>query len=46
MTKTAWRIRISKADWAALGGLRNSDLFRTVGANGCWQYYRVADNAD
>lgn len=34
--------RITKAQWAALGGLRNSDLFRKAHNGGGWFYYRGA----
>jgi len=33
--------RITKAEWQALGGLRNSDLFRQQ-RNGKWFYYKGA----
>lgn len=31
--------RITKARWAVLGGLRNSDLFRVADSRGNWRYY-------
>lgn len=33
------RRRISKAEWRALGGLRNSRLFRRQTAAGRWLHY-------
>lgn len=36
------RRRISKAEWQALGGLRNSRLFRRQTAAGRWLHY-IAD---
>lgn len=43
----AQRIRkegLTKREWQALGGLRNSDLFRTQTRGGAWRYWRVLDN--
>lgn len=34
------RIKITKAEWANLGGLRNSSIFR-VERNGRWHYYKA-----
>lgn len=34
-------MRITKAEWQALGGLRNSNLYR-VQRNGRWYYYKGA----
>ena len=34
-------MRITKKEWVALGGLRNSDLYR-VQRNGRWCYYSGA----
>lgn len=36
------RIKITKAEWVRLGGLRNSSLFR-IERNGRWHYYKAAD---
>ncbi|QIG76917.1 hypothetical protein EVC30_088 [Rhizobium phage RHph_Y1_11] len=33
--------RISKKEWVALGGLKNTDLYR-VQKNGRWVYYKGA----
>ncbi len=35
------RRKITKREWQALGGLRNSDLYR-VQRNGRWHYYAGA----
>ena len=35
-------VRITKREWAALGGLRNSDLYRVQAPGGGWRYYRGA----
>lgn len=34
------RVKITKAEWVSLGGLRNSSLFR-VERNGRWHYYKA-----
>lgn len=31
--------RISKAEWARLGGFRNARLFRAADSRGRWRYY-------
>lgn len=40
MTKQHDRVKITKAEWDRLGGLRNSQLFRAQKA-GRWHYYRA-----
>lgn len=32
--------RLSKAEWIALGGLRNTALYRKQSKGGAWRYYR------
>lgn len=32
-------VRLSKAEWEAKGGLRNSALFRQADEGGAWEYY-------
>jgi hypothetical protein len=32
-------MRITKREWCALGGLRNSYLYRKQGRAGPWRYY-------
>lgn len=34
--------RISKRDWRAMGGLRNSNLFRVASKWGGWRYFAGA----
>jgi hypothetical protein len=36
---TAGRRRLTKREWLALGGLRNSALFRVQSPSGRWRYY-------
>lgn len=35
-------MRITKAEWIALGGLKNTDLYRVQGRGGQWRYYKGA----
>lgn len=37
------RIRITKSEFRALGGLRNGKLFRVQDARGRWHYYRAEE---
>ena len=37
------RRRITKREWQALGGLRNSSLFRVQRRDGRWTYYQITD---
>lgn len=31
--------RLTKAEWTAMGGLRNSALYRKQSKGGAWRYY-------
>lgn len=39
------RMRITKALWAELGGLRNPHLYRKQGRRGPWRYYATGPEA-
>lgn len=36
--------RLTKAEWQALGGLANGDLYRKQSKGGAWRYFLTLDN--